>query len=297
MLPRSAASRLDSGSSNRNTLGARTMARPMATRWRWPPRQVLGQALEVLRRGCSVFRRVLDAWSRSGPCSARERLQAEGHVVVHAHVRIERIALEHHREAAPARGHAADVACRRAAGLPAVDRLEPRDQAQQGGLAAARGPTKTMNSPSAISRLTPLMMSTSAEALLDVLQLEVSQRLVSELLIWTAPKVRPCTSCFWLNQPNTTMGAMAISEAADNLAQNRPSGLEYEAISAASVPALAEVRLSAPEGLVPAQHQAPAGRWRRGRRPTAAARHGGTRSTGLAPSMRAASRISFGMSL
>src|SRR6185295_10254857 len=60
----------------------------------------------------------------------------------------------------------------------------------------------------------------------------------------TAPKVRPCTSCFWLNQPKTTMGAMAISEAADNLAQNRPSGLEYEAMSAASVPALAELRLS-----------------------------------------------------
>jgi hypothetical protein len=42
----------------------------------------------------------------------------------------------------------------------------------------------------------------------------------------TAPKVRPCTSCFWLNQPNTTIGAMAISEAADSLAQNSPSGLE-----------------------------------------------------------------------
>src|SRR5450830_1760377 len=34
---RSLASRLDSGSSNRNTCGWRTMARPMATRWRWPP--------------------------------------------------------------------------------------------------------------------------------------------------------------------------------------------------------------------------------------------------------------------
>jgi hypothetical protein len=43
---------------------------------------------------------------------------------------------------------------------------------------------------------------------------------------FTAPKVRPWTSCFWLNQPNTTIGAMAISEAADSLAQNRPSGLE-----------------------------------------------------------------------
>jgi hypothetical protein len=43
---------------------------------------------------------------------------------------------------------------------------------------------------------------------------------------FTAPKVRPCTSCFWLNQPNTTMGPMAMNEAADSLAQNSPSGLE-----------------------------------------------------------------------
>ena len=31
------ASRLDSGSSIKNTDGSRTMARPMATLWRWPP--------------------------------------------------------------------------------------------------------------------------------------------------------------------------------------------------------------------------------------------------------------------
>ncbi len=34
---RSAASRFDSGSSIRKALGWRTMARPRATRWRWPP--------------------------------------------------------------------------------------------------------------------------------------------------------------------------------------------------------------------------------------------------------------------
>ena len=34
---RSFASRLESGSSIRNTLGSRTIARPIATRWRWPP--------------------------------------------------------------------------------------------------------------------------------------------------------------------------------------------------------------------------------------------------------------------
>ena len=34
---RSLASRFESGSSNRNALGRRTIARPIATRWRWPP--------------------------------------------------------------------------------------------------------------------------------------------------------------------------------------------------------------------------------------------------------------------
>mmetsp|Transcript_21605 Transcript_21605/g.51291 ORF Transcript_21605/g.51291 Transcript_21605/m.51291 type:complete len:86 (-) Transcript_21605:782-1039(-) len=42
MRTRRAASRLDSGSSNRKTSGLRTMARPMATRWRWPPDRSLG---------------------------------------------------------------------------------------------------------------------------------------------------------------------------------------------------------------------------------------------------------------
>ena len=40
---RSLASRLDSGSSNRKTLGWRTMARPMATRCRWPPERSAGR--------------------------------------------------------------------------------------------------------------------------------------------------------------------------------------------------------------------------------------------------------------
>ncbi len=34
---RSLASRFDSGSSMRKTAGSRTIARPIATRWRWPP--------------------------------------------------------------------------------------------------------------------------------------------------------------------------------------------------------------------------------------------------------------------
>ena len=40
---RSFASRFESGSSIRNTCGCRTIARPIATRWRWPPDSSLGR--------------------------------------------------------------------------------------------------------------------------------------------------------------------------------------------------------------------------------------------------------------
>ena len=57
---------------------------------------------------------------------------------------------------------------------------------------------------------------------------------VKLLLYLTAPKVRPRTSWRWLSQPNTRIGAMAIVEAADSLAQNSPSGLENEAMKVVS---------------------------------------------------------------
>jgi hypothetical protein len=43
ICPRNCASRLESGSSNRKATGSRTMARPMATRWRWPPDNAAGR--------------------------------------------------------------------------------------------------------------------------------------------------------------------------------------------------------------------------------------------------------------
>ena len=39
---RSSASRFDSGSSKRKIFGSRTIERPMATRWRWPPESCVG---------------------------------------------------------------------------------------------------------------------------------------------------------------------------------------------------------------------------------------------------------------
>ena len=60
---------------------------------------------------------------------------------------------------------------------------------------------------------------------------------------FTAPNVRPRTSCRWLIQPKTRIGAIAIVEAAESLAQNSPSGLENDAMNAVSGAASAAVRL------------------------------------------------------
>jgi hypothetical protein len=54
----------------------------------------------------------------------------------HRHVRVERVVLEHHGDVAVARLELVDDAP--ADGISPGDRLQPRDHAQQGGLAAAR---------------------------------------------------------------------------------------------------------------------------------------------------------------
>ena len=62
---RSLASRFDSGSSIRNACGWRTIARPIATRWRWPPDSWPG-----LRSRFSVSSRILAALSTRSLISA-----------------------------------------------------------------------------------------------------------------------------------------------------------------------------------------------------------------------------------
>ena len=134
MSTRSLASRLDSGSSNRNTCGSRTSARPMATRWRWPPESWLG-----LRSSrwpiCSI-----SATSRDRLLALRLRhaadLHAEGDVPGHRHVRIERVGLEHHGDVALGRMQVVDRAAVDA-DLARGDRLQPGDGVEQRGLAAA----------------------------------------------------------------------------------------------------------------------------------------------------------------
>ncbi len=48
------------------------------------------------------------------------------------------------------------------------------------------------------------------------------------------PKVKPRTSCFCETQPTIRIGATASSDAADSLAQNKPSELEYDAMNTVS---------------------------------------------------------------
>ena len=85
MSTRSLASRLDSGSSNRNTRGLRTSARPIATRWRWPPESWLGRRSSRCSI-CSVLATSATAASRSRLRHAAH-LHAERHVLLDRHVR------------------------------------------------------------------------------------------------------------------------------------------------------------------------------------------------------------------
>src|SRR5215212_7485436 len=94
---RSLASRLESGSSITNTWGSRTMARPMATRWRWPPDSCLG--LRSSRPSSSMSATFLTRRSISA-LSHPPDLEAVGDVVGHRHVGVEGVGLEHHGDVA-----------------------------------------------------------------------------------------------------------------------------------------------------------------------------------------------------
>jgi hypothetical protein len=94
----------------------------------------LGLALEIID-DAQDFRRLHDALVdfRLGILA---QLQAEGHVVVHAHVRIERVVLEDHRDVAVLRRDVVDLLAVDEDGALA-DVFEAGDHPQRGGLAAA----------------------------------------------------------------------------------------------------------------------------------------------------------------
>jgi hypothetical protein len=134
MASRSLASSAESGSSRRNSLGFRASARAIATRWRWPPdscetgRSMTPDQLEQLL-GPLAAGALVDA----------PDLEAVGDVLADRKVREQGERLKHHAEVALVRGRTGEVL--------AVEpdatggrRLQARNAAQQGGLAAARWP-------------------------------------------------------------------------------------------------------------------------------------------------------------
>jgi hypothetical protein len=101
-----------------------------------PARELARVALEQLVQ-VEDARRVLDAAALLGVGHPRQR-EREAHVLAHGHVRVQRIALEHHRHVAFLGQQVVDDATVDA-DHPGADVLQPGEHAQQRGLAAARG--------------------------------------------------------------------------------------------------------------------------------------------------------------
>src|SRR3982751_5411098 len=160
--PRSAASRFDSGSSNRNTLGARTMARPIATRWRWPPDSSFG----VRCRYCVRFRifaaRSTFCWrvatSTLASFSANDMLS---NTVMCGYSAYDWNTIARSRLA-----EGTWVMSRPSSWIePCVVASSPAISRSSVDLPQPDGPTKTMNSPFSICRSMPLMVRTGPNSL------------------------------------------------------------------------------------------------------------------------------------
>jgi len=90
------------------------MARPIATRWRWPPESCARLAVEQRARGRGSSAALADAFASISALARFAQLAApKRHVLAHRHVRVERVVLEHHGDVAVLRRHVVDHACRR----------------------------------------------------------------------------------------------------------------------------------------------------------------------------------------
>ena len=138
-------------------------------------------------------------------------------------MRVEGVGLEHHREAALGRrrvGNVEPVDADFARG----DVLKSGNQAEQGRLSTA-GRTDEHHE----FAITDIEVDRGNDAdlakrLADLLQNDFAHR--TSPLYLTAPKVKPRTSWRCENQPRIRIGAIAIVDAAESFAQNKPSGLE-----------------------------------------------------------------------
>ena len=136
MVVRVAASSADSGSSSSSACGSKTSARPSATRCCWPPDSCAGR-----RSRESAETDLIEHGQRTlSPLGHRNAAHAQRirDVLPDAHVRKERIALEHDAALARAYRQRADVVALEA-DRAGIRRQEAGDDAQERRLAAARG--------------------------------------------------------------------------------------------------------------------------------------------------------------
>ena len=119
---RSLASRFESGSSRRNSRGLRTMARARATRCCWPPESWPG--LRSRRWSISTLRPPRGR-ARSISLGGLRHLERKADVLATRHVRVERIALEDHRDVAIAGRRRSSRRRRRRRHAPAVGVSRP----------------------------------------------------------------------------------------------------------------------------------------------------------------------------
>ena len=80
------------------------MARPMATRWRWPPESSRGRRSSRLADAQHLGSAVAPGVSISA-LGELPRPQAEGDVLEDVQIGVERVVLEHHGDVAVARAH------------------------------------------------------------------------------------------------------------------------------------------------------------------------------------------------
>ena len=158
MLTRSFASRFESGSSIRNAFGSRTIARPIATRWRWPPESAPGRRWSSSSRPSS-FATSATRFSISGFRCAAPSGRSRGS-------RARSCAGRARSSGRPSRclARAAAARSRRARRSGSRRRSPPRGRRSSAGGSTCRtdGPTRTRNSPESIASETSSTATTSA---------------------------------------------------------------------------------------------------------------------------------------
>ena len=127
------------------------------------------------------------------------QLEREAHVGGDRHVRIERVVLEHHGDVALFRRHVVDDAVADA-DLAAGDVLQPRDHAQQGGLAAAGGADQHDELAVVDGHVTPWMTAVAPKALR-------TSRIATEAIHSSPPARREILYCGYLGPKRATNSA------------------------------------------------------------------------------------------